>query len=108
MQIPNLIQKSSIVSFMINLSSTQRDGPVQNPEKKRPVPDLNHFYLPTGNPSGMINLERFNHVYSLRWYNPRTGEFEGDDVSIQGGQQSPIGAPPQQPTRDWVVLIRRR
>ena len=36
-------------------------------------------YLPTGNPSGTINLERFNGVYSFRWYNPRTGEFEGED-----------------------------
>ena len=65
-------------------------------------------YLPTANPSGTINLERFNGVYSLRWYNPRTGAFEGDDVSIQGGKQQGIGAPPRQPTHDWVVLLRRR
>ena len=65
-------------------------------------------YLPTGNPSGTIDLEQSNCVYTLRWYNPRTGAFEGDNVSIQGGKQQEIGEPPRQPTRDWVVLLRRR
>jgi hypothetical protein len=65
-------------------------------------------YLPTGNPSGAIDLEQSNCVYTLRWYNPRTGAFEGDNVSIQGGKQQEIGEPPRQPTRDWVVLLRRR
>lgn len=65
-------------------------------------------YLPTGCPSGTINLERSNGVYSLRWYNPRTGAFEGSAVSMQGGQASPIGPPPRQPAQDWVALIRRR
>jgi CubicO group peptidase (beta-lactamase class C family) len=64
-------------------------------------------YLPTGNPSGTINLDRINGVYSLRWYNPRTGEFEGDEAFIQGGKQSKIGLPPRQRTRDWVVLIKK-
>jgi hypothetical protein len=65
-------------------------------------------YLPTGTPSGKIDLERVNGVFLLRWYNPRTGEFEGNGVSIEGGQHSPIGAPPRQPKQDWVVLLRRR
>jgi len=65
-------------------------------------------YLPTGQPSGTIHLESFNGVYSLRWYNPRTGAFEGSAVSVQGGQASLIGAPPRQPTQDWVALIKRR
>lgn len=64
-------------------------------------------YLPTGIPSGTINLDRINGVYSLRWYNPRTGKFEGDDTSIQGGKQSKIGLPPRQQTHDWVVLIKK-
>jgi len=65
------------------------------------------IYLPTGNPSGTINFDRINGVYSLRWYNPRTGEFEGDDAFIQGGKQSKIGLPPRQQTHDWVVLIKK-
>jgi hypothetical protein len=52
-------------------------------------------YLPTADPSGTINLDRIEGVYSLRWYNPRTGEFEGNDVSIQGGRQHKIGAAPR-------------
>jgi CubicO group peptidase (beta-lactamase class C family) len=64
-------------------------------------------YLPTGNPSGMINLDRIKGVYSLRWYNPRTGEFEGDEAFIQGGKQSKIGLPPRQQAKDWVVLIKK-
>ena len=63
-------------------------------------------YLPTGNPSGKINLERNNGAYTLRWYNPRTGEFEGDGASIHGGKQHELGAPPRQRTQDWVVLIK--
>ena len=65
-------------------------------------------YLPTGHPSGTITLDRINGVYSLRWYNPRTGEFEGDDTSIQGGTQSKIGLPPRQQTQDWVVFIKKK
>lgn len=63
-------------------------------------------YLPTGNPSGTISLDRINGVYSSRWYNPRTGEFEGDEAFIPSGKQSKIGLPPRQQTRDWVVLIK--
>jgi hypothetical protein len=64
-------------------------------------------YLPTGNPSGKINLDRINGVYSLRWYNPRTGEFEGDVAFIRSGKQSKIGLPPRQQSQDWVVLIKK-
>jgi hypothetical protein len=64
-------------------------------------------YLPTANPSGKINLDGINGVFSLRWYNPRTGEFEGNDISMQGGKEHKIGAPPRQQTLDWVVLIKK-
>jgi len=64
-------------------------------------------YLPTGMPSGTIHLDRIDGAYSLRWYNPRTGEFEGEDTPIQGGRQSKIGLPPRQQTQDWVVLIKK-
>jgi hypothetical protein len=65
------------------------------------------IYLPTGSPSGMIKLDRIKGVYSLRWYNPRVGEFEGDEAFTRGGKQSKIGLPPRQQSQDWVVLIKK-
>ena len=65
-------------------------------------------YLPTGIPSGKINLDRSDGDYSLRWYNPRTGKFEGEVTFIKGGKQSKIGLPPRQQTQDWVVLIKKK
>ena len=44
--------------------------------------------------------------YQARWYNPRTGEYEGDSMEISGGQQVEIPGAPSDQDQDWVVLLK--
>ncbi|MBN2326895.1 MAG: DUF5060 domain-containing protein [Candidatus Omnitrophica bacterium] len=66
------------------------------------------IYLPSGNPGATIDLTGVEGVYSLTWYNPRTGEFEGDAAFIQGGIEARLGSPPRQSSYDWVALLKKR
>jgi len=63
-------------------------------------------YLPKADPSGEINLSGSPGEFTRRWYNPRTGAFEGDPVRVKGGGWTPFGPPPSAPGEDWVVLLR--
>jgi hypothetical protein len=58
-------------------------------------------YFPAATKTGTINVSG---PLTLRWYNPRTGEFEGESRNIQ----SEIGPPPSDPNEDWTVLINPR
>lgn len=60
------------------------------------------IYLPDASPSGSINLPAGS--YSRRWYNPRSGQFQGAATNIGGGNVA-LGAPPASAGDDWVVLI---
>ena len=45
--------------------------------------------------------------FQQRWYNPRTGEFEGPAVNVTGAAQISLGKPPREAGKDWAVLIER-
>jgi hypothetical protein len=64
------------------------------------------IYLPTAVRSGRIDLSEASGDLSLRWYNPRTGSFEGNATSVRGNQDAPLGSPPSDLEQDWVVLIK--
>lgn len=69
-------------------------------------------YLPIGSQGGMLDLSEWKGEAEQRWFNPRTGEFEGDSIGIEVGQPDKesrvrLGQPPSDPDADWVVLIRR-
>lgn len=64
-------------------------------------------YLPDASPSGTLDLSGATATLVLRWYNPRSGQFEGSAVNIAGGGNVSLGAPPRDPSQDWVVLIQR-
>ncbi len=63
-------------------------------------------YLPNGSPSGTIDLTQLMRTSEQRWFNPRTGVFEGQASLVTGGGRLELGVPPSDPTADWVVLIR--
>ena len=63
------------------------------------------IYLPRANPAGQVDLSGASGPMTLRWYNPRTGKFEGGSRKISGGGRVAIGAPPSAPEEDWVILI---
>ena len=61
----------------------------------------------SGKPSVNINLPAGRH--SVRWFNPRTGQWT-DGEALDGGAQRKLTAPAPQRTSagDWVLLISRR
>jgi hypothetical protein len=62
-------------------------------------------FLPSANPAGVLMVEN-DRQYQLRWYNPRSGQFEGGSVILASGNQGiPLGSPPASPDEDWVVLV---
>lgn len=75
-------------------------------------PDCTHFavYLPNaGAQHDSIDLSDANcssKQFEFRWYNPRTGAFEGNSRTISGGGQIEFGDPPSNPDTDWVILIK--
>jgi len=62
--------------------------------------------LPDGSLTGTLNLTNEAGNFSLSWYNPRTGWFEGEIKKVAGGKDIRLGNPPSTPTEDWVVLIQ--
>lgn len=65
------------------------------------------IYFPTATRTGRLDLRAADGNYQARWFNPRTGDFEGP-VSVQaaGGWIEP-GAPPSDRDNDWVLLLNR-
>ncbi len=64
-------------------------------------------YLPTAKPSGSLDLTALAGRATLRWFNPRTGEFVGEPREVAGGALVPIGDAPADADQDWVVLVKR-
>lgn len=62
-------------------------------------------YLPNATPGGSLDLSDAPGHYTLRWYNPRTGEFEGLASEKSGGGLLSLGEPPSDSGKDWVVLL---
>ena len=65
------------------------------------------IYLPDANPSGKLDLSGASGTFVQRWYNPRTGSFEGTARTLTAGSAVSLGAPPSSPDDDWVVLIQK-
>ncbi len=71
------------------------------------LPEIYAVYLPKAEGRAALDLSDAPGQYRLRWYNPRTGEFEGPPVDLSGGTTVPLGKPPREPGADWAVLIER-
>lgn len=64
-------------------------------------------YLPAANPVGVLRVAE-GVEYRLRWYDPRTGEFVGEEVNVVASAEGlPLGLPPSNPEGDWVVLVTK-
>ena len=45
-------------------------------------------------------------AYTLRWYDPRAGEFAGPPLALSAaGGALPLGLPPGNAAGDWVALV---
>lgn len=66
------------------------------------------IYLPdgkAGDEKAAIDLSAETSTFSKRWYNPRTGRFQGPEKSLRSGRIANLGNPPDEPNEDWVVLL---
>lgn len=66
------------------------------------------IYLPTARQTGVLDLNGASGQFAKRWYNPRTGEFNGIAENITGGRKVKMGPAPDTPDKDWVVLVNKR
>jgi hypothetical protein len=64
-------------------------------------------YLPKAEDGAVLDLSGVAGRFQQRWYNPRTGQFEGHAVDLAGPSRVPLGKPPRQTGKDWAVLIQR-
>ncbi len=63
------------------------------------------IYLPDASPSGNLDLTGAGGLLAKRWFNPRTGVFEGNLELVYGGSWTSLGSPPSSPNDDWVCLF---
>jgi hypothetical protein len=63
-------------------------------------------YLSDASQGGDLDLRGVSGLFDLRWYNPRTGLFEGTVRTVGGGSILKLGLPPGTSTEDWVVLLK--
>jgi len=65
-------------------------------------------YLPIAKQTGVLDLSGAKGRFVKRWYNPRTGKFEGGRERLKGGQIVEVGPAPASPDEDWVLLVKKR
>ena len=63
------------------------------------------IYLPSALETGILDVRGVDGEFLLRWYNPRTGQFEGHESRHTGDIFIELGPPPSSPTEDWVALV---
>ena len=66
------------------------------------------IYLKNGG-SPTLNLSSVSANFTVWWYDPRFGgELQNGSVSgVTGGGQRSLGNPPNEPDKDWAVLVQR-
>lgn len=65
------------------------------------------IYLPVAESTEELTMWRIHGTFEQRWYNPRTGKFEGAPRRFQANATVPLGSPPSNPQEDWIILIQR-
>ncbi len=64
-------------------------------------------YLPKAEPTGTLDLSGVRGRFRVRWYNPRTGQWQGEPRTVEAGRPVALGPPPADPAEDWAVLVER-
>jgi hypothetical protein len=65
-------------------------------------------YLADAAKKGSLDLTQASGTLEKRWFNPRTGEFQGPVARLSAGSRVPLGDPPNSPSEDWALIIARR
>jgi hypothetical protein len=71
------------------------------------VGEIYVVYLPSVG-SAKLDLEGVDNLFSVSWYNPRSGGGlqNGSVTEVQGGSRVELGKPPADPEDDWVILVK--
>ena len=66
-------------------------------------------YLPYGG-EARINLEQENGSFTIHWFDTRNGgDLHTTELSgVEGGSWVDLGTPPEEPEKDWAILIRKK
>jgi len=65
-------------------------------------------YYPSASNTGTIDLSAGAGSLQKRWFNPRTGTFQGLPETVQAGGTLSVGPPPSSASDDWVVLFAKK
>lgn len=70
--------------------------------------DLYLVYLPTGG-SADLDLTGVTGTFAVSWFDPRSGGAlkRGAVTTVKAGAPAALGAPPDAPGEDWLVVVRR-
>ncbi len=63
------------------------------------------IYLPNASDSGNLHVYGIDGQLFLRWFNPRSGQFEGSESRLTGDGDVALGQPPSASVQDWVALV---
>lgn len=64
------------------------------------------IYYPIASQTGTLNLATSTGSnYELRWFNPRTGQFEGNKYNLSASNAISMPAVPTNPNEDWVAIL---
>ncbi len=64
-------------------------------------------YLADASKGARLDLDKASGKFTLHWYNPRTGEFQGKKSILTGGRRVRLTEVPHSPSEDWVALVKR-
>ena len=89
---------------------TNRDGLTSAPEHycfAKPG-DVYAILLRPGTTT-TLDLGDANTTFDVQWFNPRAGGplQTGSTKTIQGPGKKPLGTPPSEPDKDWIILVKK-
>jgi hypothetical protein len=71
--------------------------------------ELYLVYLPASGTT-TLDLSGARGEFAVEWFNPRTGGplRRGSVATVKAGASAALGAAPEQPGEDWLIVVRRR
>jgi len=70
--------------------------------------DVYLVYLPTGG-TATLDLREVSGAFTVAWFDPRNGGVlkRGSVASVTAGTAVVLGEPPDSPSEDWLVVVKR-
>ncbi|TWU59256.1 Choline-sulfatase [Rubripirellula tenax] len=65
------------------------------------------IYFPSATSTGRLDMRAARGEFQARWFNPRTGDFDGPFIMQTAGDWSKLGDPPSEREEDWVLILKR-